>query len=131
MNNEVSWQQSNNLFQYQKLVCEFYVMRHGLSLPNLRDQIVSDLENGIKAENGLSEEGHKQVSLGIIKAQAEYGFGKDIIIVSSPFSRARESAELSSGFLGTKEPVIDDCLRERYFGSFNNLPLWVWLKYGS
>lgn len=43
-------------------------------------------------------------------------------IHSSPLSRARETAEIIAGILALPAPILEDSLRERYFGSVQGVP---------
>lgn len=90
--------------------------RHGHSTPNLANLIVSKIENGIKPENGLTSKGLAQATLSgqLFAMQIQ---GKPIVIISSPFSRALETANaIATSF---DVPVkLDENLRERSFGDF-------------
>ena len=103
------------------------LVRHGHSKANAQDIIVSSLENGVKAAWGLTALGREQAA-GVVGALLEERYlpsdpSTSFAIYSSPFSRARETAEeigaaLASQFPQASTPSIqlDDALRERYFG---------------
>ena len=103
------------------------LVRHGHSKANAQDIIVSSLENGVKAAWGLTARGREQAA-GVVGALLEEGYlssdpSTSFAIYSSPFSRARETAQeigaaLASQFSEASTPSIqlDDALRERYFG---------------
>eukprot|EP00744_Colponema_vietnamica_P023170 GILI01033468.1.p1 GENE.GILI01033468.1~~GILI01033468.1.p1 ORF type:complete len:238 (-),score=28.85 GILI01033468.1:68-781(-) len=113
----------------------YIIVRHGFSLANQSKTIVSSLANGVKQEFGLTEEGKLQAakSAELLKQHLVSGSdlgvdGRPIFIVSSPFSRAVQTADiflqvLSSGD-GLKDrilnqglkPDISPELRERNFG---------------
>ena len=88
-------------------------MRHGHSLANQRAIIVSQPANGLEGF-GLSDQGRVQVR----ESLQQFSVPSDnIIIVSSDFCRARESAEIAAQSLDGVEAVnLDPRLRERNFG---------------
>lgn len=94
---------------------KYIIMRHGFSVPNERELIVSSLVEGVKAEYGLTEKGRQQARdsaitlLQMLQQQqqatipipAEGAVATSspaavttVVIVSSPFSRARETAQI-------------------------------------
>ena len=88
-------------------------MRHGQSLANLEQIIVSHPQNGID-NYGLSEQGVMQVKNSV---QSDSRLDSNLLIVSSDFKRARESAEIAHELLGCIQPLqFDERLRERNFG---------------
>lgn len=96
----------------------FYLLRHGNSQANQKQIIVSDEENGIGGY-GLSEQGKKDIKTTIEKAKGQFEPASPCVIYSSPFKRARESAEITAGLLGVQEIHCDLRLKERFFGTFN------------
>jgi probable phosphoglycerate mutase len=103
----------NYLLEINRLSNRYFAMRHGHSIANQQGIIVSHPDNG-RDRFGLSELGRAQV-----KASLQ-NFGLldiNTIIVSSDFSRARESAEIASVLLHSDESInLDLRLRERNFG---------------
>ncbi len=103
-----------------------YVLRHGLSVPNERCIIVSSPANGVRPEFGLSDAGKQQVAERVSaiakQMQADGVVDLDgVLFISSPFTRARETAEIVASAL--KAPsVVDARLRERNFGSLELQP---------
>jgi len=90
-------------------------MRHGQSLANLEQVIVSNPQNGVD-DYGLSEQGMMQVRESV---QSHPRLDADLLIVSSDFKRARESAEIVHEILGCVRPMqFDERLRERNFGDW-------------
>jgi len=88
-------------------------MRHGQSLANLKQIIVSHPQNGID-NYGLSEQGMMQVQHSV---QSDCRLDSNLLIVSSDFKRARESAEIAHELLDCIQPLqFDERLRERNFG---------------
>jgi broad specificity phosphatase PhoE len=62
----------------------------------------------------LTEKGEKQVRDSVSTAK-----GDDTIIISSPFSRCKRTAEIAAEVLGVNTAIIfDDRLRERWFGNW-------------
>ena len=90
--------------------------RHGHSKPNLDNLIVSKLENGIKSEHGLTEKGLLQAKLAGQLLALQLG-NKSIVVVSSPFSRALETASAIAENFGISVSINNN-LRERSFGDF-------------
>ncbi|KAK9832289.1 hypothetical protein WJX74_005468 [Apatococcus lobatus] len=99
----------------------YWLLRHGRSRANERGIIVSSVEEGEKEEFGLTELGHEQASAA--GAQWLQLLGKvessDLSIISSPFSRARQTAEDAAASASVKTASIEiaEELRERYFGT--------------
>lgn len=103
----------NYLLEIDRLSNRYYAMRHGHSIANQQGIIVSHPDNG-RDRFGLSELGRAQVK------ESLQNFGLldvNTIIVSSDFSRARESAEIASNLLDCVAAIRFDLrLRERNFG---------------
>jgi broad specificity phosphatase PhoE len=119
------------------------LVRHGHSVANERGIIISSLEEGVKPEWGLTARGRDQAS-GVVRSLQEGGKlpRGTYAVYSSPFSRARETAELLCASLASaragmetdvvekdvvetdvvetdvveKDVVLAEALRERYFG---------------
>jgi probable phosphoglycerate mutase len=89
----------------------YFLMRHGESLANVADLIVSLPENGLEAY-GLSELGREQA----FKSAQESGLGPDTLVVASDFLRTRHTAEMACQALGAKALRLHEGLRERAFG---------------
>lgn len=107
----------------------YYLMRHGRSRANAEGIILSDPRDGT-IRWGLTEEGRKQIRKGVMDAMEKGLLTGKIIIFSSDFLRAWESAVLASELLDAEPPVREKRLRERYFGEYDktsddNYPL-VW-----
>jgi broad specificity phosphatase PhoE len=65
-------------------------MRHGQSKANLKEIIISHPENGLLEKYGLTELGRQQAR----QSAASSPLTKDTLILSSDFSRARQTAEI-------------------------------------
>ena len=89
----------------------FYLMRHGRSLANEAGLIVSDPREGA-AGWGLASDAAGEIALSVASSFLQRG----IRIVSSPFLRAMETAELAAEILGSPPPLVDQGFRERFFG---------------
>lgn len=109
----------NYLLEINRLRNRYFAMRHGHSIANEQGIIVSHPDNGCD-RFGLSELGREQVK----QSLQNFGlFDVDTIIVSSDFSRARESAEIASGMLrGDGSINLELRLRERNFGELEWAP---------
>lgn len=93
----------------------YFVIRHGESYANEEGIIVSNPDNGIP-EYGLTEEGKRQVAQSIEKIKGDGILDHSIIIVSSDFARAKETAEIARAILGSTGITFSPKLRERSFG---------------
>ncbi len=105
----------NKLIKLKILKNKYFVMRHGQSLANCEGLVVSKPENGI-ASYGLSDEGRLQVNRNI-KQNDE--LDNTLLIISSDFKRAHESANIAHQLLGCERPLLlEPKLRERDFGDY-------------
>lgn len=103
----------NHLLHYQQLSNCYLAIRHGQSVANIERKIVSHPENGLNGY-GLSDAGKSQV---IAAGESDERLNENLLIVSSDFKRARESAEIIHSLIDCKFPVeFDQRLRERNFG---------------
>ena len=89
----------------------YYLMRHGESLANVADKIVSLPENGLE-DYGLSELGQKQARDSAIAS----GLPPATIVVTSDFLRTRHTAGHACEALGAAPFRTHPGLRERAFG---------------
>jgi len=128
----------NHLLSFSLLNHEYYALRHGQSLANVAHIISSD-PNISTVQHGLSDLGRQQV---LLSAQTfceqlnqKHQNIKPIVIVSSDFLRAKETAEIYAHVLKTNAPIhplmtlsknpenesvtLDMRLRERFFGDWN------------
>ncbi len=109
----------NHLLPLDHLANRYFAMRHGQSLANLEKIIVSHPQNGID-DYGLNEQGIIQVRESV---QSDPRLGSHLLIVSSDFKRARQSAEIAHELLGCTNPLcLDERLRERNFGEWELTP---------
>mmetsp|Transcript_42822 Transcript_42822/g.101636 ORF Transcript_42822/g.101636 Transcript_42822/m.101636 type:complete len:218 (+) Transcript_42822:380-1033(+) len=101
----------------------YWLVRHGHSKANEQCLIVSSVENGVKAEYSLTQQGRVQAlnAARVLREQIRHRStprSTNVKIYCSPFSRTRETAEVIANELGQPtlevEPLHD--LRERFFG---------------
>ncbi len=112
----------------KKLKNRYFIIRHGESKANVKGILLSHPKEGT-VSFGLSKKGKKQVKDSVIKNNL---LDSNIIIYSSDFLRAKETAEIIKRLLGIKKINLHKNLRERYFGkydktSLNNLTI-IWEK---
>lgn len=99
----------------------YFVMRHGEARSNVEGFINCD--NSI--ENHLTEAGKAAVA----ESAAALARENIDIIVHSPLSRTKETAQIVAKMLGLPDSavMVDERLREINFGSYNNKPRSEWL----
>ena len=107
----------NNLAGVTALKNTYFVARHGKSLANEQEIILSDPAHGT-TDFGLTEEGKEQARLSAEAAKKQGVLDSSALIISSDFTRARETAEIIAGILGVSEVALSPKLRERYFGNW-------------
>lgn len=106
---------ANRLLSLGSLVNRYHALRHGHSRANQQGIIVSDPANGCRGF-GLSSLGRAQLRETL---DACDWLPPETIIISSDFTRARETAEMVCGWIGCDLlPQLDERLRERFFGVF-------------
>lgn len=88
------------------------LVRHGESIWNQRAIVQG------QAGPGLTERGHDQA--GHLGAWLGDETPQDVAFVSSDLERCRETAAPYAALLG-REPVLDETLRERHFGSWQGV----------
>jgi glucosyl-3-phosphoglycerate phosphatase len=110
-----SWDRFNHLKDIERLGNRYWLLRHGRSEANERGIIASDPANATD-RFGLSPRGRSEVEETVVRARP--ALGPDVLILTSPFLRARETADIAAGLLGAAAPVPEDDLRERFCGEF-------------
>ncbi len=98
-------------------VPRIFLLRHGRSVANEEGRIASRLASAGEAY-GLTPLGREQVRRSVRQAVADGVLEPPLLLVFSPLLRARESAEVAGGELGTSG-VEDERLRERDFGELD------------
>lgn len=101
---------------------KYFILRHGESEANLKHILLSDPKEGVFGY-GLSKKGKKQVQISVLSNRKNSNLGSDVIIYSSDFLRAKETAEIAKDILGTKKINFSKKLRERYFGKYDRTSL--------
>jgi broad specificity phosphatase PhoE len=94
----------------------YYIMRHGQSVANVDKIIVAKLENGILPQYGLTEKGREQSQKSAKLFQSEQKKSDQFVLVYSPFSRAKETAQEVAKILTSSQMIEMEDLRERDFG---------------
>ncbi len=107
------------LEKHVSLKNEYFFMRHGEALHNVKDIIACSMETGDKCP--LTEVGIKQVEESALKAKE---FGIDLI-VSSDILRAKQSAEIISKKTGAKIELKEK-FREWNIGEFDGKNVDEW-----
>ncbi|MCE9625982.1 MAG: histidine phosphatase family protein [Deltaproteobacteria bacterium] len=132
---------SNELISVTQLTGTYYGLRHGESVPSSEKRICATMESGTDPKNGLTPKGREEVITSTtewVKANkkqiSEYIKQDKLVIVTSPFSRTKETADIFADVLQANfksslpkkykklgfqnSIVVDDRLRERNFGKF-------------
>jgi broad specificity phosphatase PhoE len=133
---------TNHLASTQELSGIYFGIRHGESVPVLEKRVCSSMKNGVDPANGLTPKGREEVQQSTLvwikenkKLIAKYLQRNDLVILSSPFSRTRQTAEIVADLIqekfknklpkSLKAPgslkqniIIENNLRERFFGNF-------------
>lgn len=107
----------NNLEALKTLSNRYFVIRHGKSEANAQEIILSHPDEGTTAF-GLVDEGREQVRSSVEKAKAQGVLDSSTIVISSDFTRCRETAEIAREILGAGPVQLTPKLRERYFGNY-------------
>lgn len=103
----------NHILTTEPLTNRYFILRHGKSLANQLELIVSSPENGVDSY-GLTAEGSEQV---IFSVDATPTVAAVSLILSSDFQRARDTAEIAHDLLSCEEDIVfHKQLRERSFG---------------
>lgn len=92
----------------------YYLMRHGQSVANVKGLIISDPAVGCTGY-GLTELGRQQV----LDAAQLIQDHKPTRVISSDFLRTQQTAELITSHFEIDKPTLEADLRERYFGELD------------
>lgn len=106
----------------RKLNNRYFIIRHGESKANVAHILLSHPKEGT-ISYGLSPKGKKQVRISVLKNKKSKVLDSDVIIYSSDFLRAKETAEIAKKLLGVKKINFHKNLRERYFGKYDKTSL--------
>ena len=132
----------NQLAGSQGLNNIYIAVRHGESVPSAEHRVCGTMEAGTDPANGLTAKGReevKQSTLNWIKENKKvlipYLEKNNLVIITSPFSRTRETADIVADTIQGKlkkyfpksmqQPgalkaniIVENNLRERFFGKF-------------
>lgn len=97
----------------------YFGMRHGESMAQKCGIILSDPRDGKLPEFGLTPLGRAQAFDAATNGKKMIPPG--VIVISSDFSRAIETAKIASPILGARYSFATWHLRERYFGIFERM----------
>lgn len=89
----------------------YFLMRHGESQANRANMIISAPETGCRLY-GLTARGREQAEASARASQLP----AKTLVYCSDFVRAKETATIAAQTLGCDTPVVEEGLRERYFG---------------
>ena len=89
----------------------YFLMRHGESLANLSNTIISSPQSGLSGF-GLSPRGFEQAEQNALAS----GLPSSTVVLASDFLRTRQTAATVSQALDTAPPKLHSELRERGFG---------------
>jgi len=106
----------------KKIKNRYFIIRHGESKANVAHILLSHPKEGT-ISYGLSPKGKKQVKTSVSKNKKDKILDSDVIIYSSDFLRAKETALIASKLLGVKKINLHKNLRERYFGKYDKTSL--------
>ncbi|HSV95995.1 MAG TPA: histidine phosphatase family protein [Spirochaetota bacterium] len=97
------------------LVNEYYIMRHGQSEANIGRFICSSPGDGLES-CGLTPEGVRQAREAALR---DFSGVKDVVVYSSDFLRARQTAETVAECVKAERIIFTPLLRERFFGKYD------------
>jgi len=100
----------------------YFIIRHGESKANVAHILLSHPKEGT-VSYGLSPKGKKQVKDSVSKNKKKKILDSDVVIYSSDFLRAKETAEIARKLIGAKKINFHKNLRERYFGKYDKTSL--------
>mgnify|MGYP001575846629 CR=1 FL=1 len=106
----------------KKLKNRYFIIRHGESEANVASVLLSHPKDGMLGF-GLSRKGKEQVRISVSKSKKDKLLDSNVIIYSSDFLRAKETANIVKRLLGIKKINLHKNLRERYFGKYDKTDL--------
>jgi probable phosphoglycerate mutase len=107
----------NQLRHVSHLSNTYSGMRHGQSEANVKNVIVSCIDNDHPGKYGLTDLGRQQA----LMAAAGSALSGDTVICCSDFARAVQTAQIVGAALGAAEVIVAEALRERYFGDWEGM----------
>jgi probable phosphoglycerate mutase len=110
---------ANQLLRFDTLHHSYFMVRHGESTANVAALISSDPSIST-VTHGLTPLGREQVATQVGQWSLTLPSNQPIVVLSSDFTRARETAEIVHKRLRVRHPLqLHTELRERFFGAFN------------
>lgn len=110
---------TNHLATARSLTNRYFALRHGQSQANAAGLIVSSSARDRAGDYGLTALGREQA----LASAAACGLPPGTLIVTSGFTRARQTAEIARARLGAEPVSVSLALRERYFGDLDGGPV--------
>lgn len=107
------------LHNHRALRNRYFGLRHGESFPMREGVIVSDPTRGQMARWSLTLEGERSVIRTARTVKRLQLLTREVVVLTSPFSRTVRTAEVFSSTFGCAPPIIVPELRERWFGFWN------------
>ena len=104
----------NHLQHLSYLRNNYSCMRHGQSKANVKNIIVSCIDNDSPDTFGLTDLGRQQA----LQAATGSGLPSDTVICSSDFARASQTAWIVAAALSASAVTVTPALRERCFGDW-------------
>jgi broad specificity phosphatase PhoE len=106
----------NHLRHVSHLRNNYSGMRHGQSKANVKNVIVSCIDNDRPGNYGLTDLGRQQALMA-----AGSALSSDTVICSSGFARAVQTARIVCTALGAADVMVTEALRERCFGDWEGM----------
>lgn len=107
----------NHLGDLERLRNRYFAMRHGRSRANESGLIVSDPAAASNPAWGLTAGTEREITASVERMALD--LGREVLVISSDFSRAVETAVIAAALLGGGVVHRTRWLRERYFGQFD------------
>lgn len=106
----------NRILHFNRFKNRYFAMRHGESKANLSLTVCGNPAVGIH-NYGLTHGGRRQVRESV---RGYKGLNSEVLIYSSDFLRARQTAKIVAETLGVslEDVVLEPRLRERFFGEY-------------
>jgi glucosyl-3-phosphoglycerate phosphatase len=107
----------NRLRHVSHLSNNYSGMRHGQSVANVKNIIVSCIDNDHLGKYGLTDLGRQEA----LMAATESALSSETVICCSDFARAVQTARIVGAALGAADVIVTKALRERCFGDWEGM----------